>query len=180
MKMLDKIAELVQTRDWTEQEFESKAGLPQGRISKWRKADQTKEDGKAKGKSKGPSAKEGLVMARILEVDLEWLADDEANGPAKPMAGLAEDERLVLSLYRDLREEFSLTGEKARRAMLRAVGITTSIEQAREDMRITDPPAPERPMDPRPNGPSKYPPAGVEIPGKRPPAPGTPRKKQQG
>lgn len=139
--MLDKIVELVEGRGWKEGAFESKAGLPQGRISKWKKD----------GKGKGPSAKEALVMARILEVSLEWLVDDEAGGPAKPMLGLNEDERVILHVYRDLRDEFGLTGEAARRAILRAAGITTSIEKARDDMK-----------KPKTAAPPDYPPEGFE------------------
>lgn len=122
--MLDKIIDLVEERGWKEGAFESMAGLPQGRISKW----------KREGKGKGPSAKEALVMARILDVSLEWLVDDESGKPPKFASGIEEDERTLLRVYRDLRDEFGLTDEAARRSLMRAAGVAKALRRDDEEV----------------------------------------------
>lgn len=89
--MVDKIVMLAEARGWDQGELESRAGLARGRISKW-KADQGE-----------PSAKQALRMARLLNVSMEYLADDDLDEPAPvPSIALAADERAIIDLYHDL------------------------------------------------------------------------------
>lgn len=89
--MVDKIVMLAEARGWDQGELESRAGLARGRISKW-KADQGE-----------PSAKQALRMARLLNVSMEFLADDDLDEPVPvPSIALADDERAIIDLYHDL------------------------------------------------------------------------------
>jgi transcriptional regulator with XRE-family HTH domain len=92
MKMIDKIVTLAEAKGWDQGEFESLAGLPHGRISKW-KADQGE-----------PNARQALRMARLLDVPVEFLVDDSMEQPTvDETLLLAPDERYLLQLVRDLR-----------------------------------------------------------------------------
>jgi transcriptional regulator with XRE-family HTH domain len=89
--MIDKILMLAEAKGWDQGELESRAGLARGRISKW-KADQGE-----------PTASQTLRIARLLNVSMEFLADDRMSTPAPPpSASLADDERTIVELYRDL------------------------------------------------------------------------------
>lgn len=91
--MVDKIVMLLDQRRLDQDEFESLAGLARGRISKW-KADQGE-----------PTASQTLRMARLLQVSMEFLADESIDEPLPPPAEhflFNEDERAIIELYRDL------------------------------------------------------------------------------
>jgi transcriptional regulator with XRE-family HTH domain len=92
MDMVDKLVMLAEARGWDQGEVESRAGLARGRISKW-KADQGE-----------PSAKQALRLARLFQVPVEFLVDDEQNEPPSSAAkvALADDERAIIDLYHDL------------------------------------------------------------------------------
>lgn len=70
MTFLEKVEKLLDDRHWTQEELESRAGLPRTRISRWKS-----------GVGKGPSVDEGLRIARCLEVSLDDLADESRAVP---------------------------------------------------------------------------------------------------
>lgn len=73
--MLEKIEVLRVVRGLDQGELEVKAGLAQGRISKWKR-----------GIGKGPSVQEGLRIARVLGVSLDYLADESEDDPLQDLA----------------------------------------------------------------------------------------------
>ena len=91
---VEKILTLLEQRGWTQGYFESMAGLSANRISKW-KNDQGE-----------PTLRQGLRMARLLGVPIEYLADDQADAIEQPPA-LTADEDAILKLVRALRLDVS-------------------------------------------------------------------------
>ena len=88
MTMVEKLSALLRSKGLTQSAFEAKALLSENRISKW------------KNGTGEPSAKEALRMARILEVPLEYLVDDEEDDPA-PYRETQRDRQLreIIRLY---------------------------------------------------------------------------------
>lgn len=80
-------------------------GVSQSKVSRW-----------VKGPTR-PDLSEGLALSRLFGVDPAYLADDGMDTPPESR-DLSEDERLVIELYRALRED---PGEKmdAREALRR-------------------------------------------------------------
>jgi transcriptional regulator with XRE-family HTH domain len=74
MVIVEKIRRLAKRKGWSQGEFAALAGMRSNRISKW-----ANDEGE-------PTLKQGLAMARLLGVPLEYLADDEAPDPGTPEA----------------------------------------------------------------------------------------------
>ena len=71
MGIIEKLEILIQERGFTQGEVERLAGLAASRISKWK-------DGRGE-----PTARQALRLARLLDVPMEYLVDDLAEGPAQ-------------------------------------------------------------------------------------------------
>jgi transcriptional regulator with XRE-family HTH domain len=91
--MIDKISELVTSHGYSLASFEVAARLPTNRLSKWR-------NGKGE-----PKARELYRIAKLLDVTMEYLADDLMDRPTPP---LTDDERMVLRVIRVLRTRESM------------------------------------------------------------------------
>lgn len=94
--MIEKIEKLLNARGLKQSKVERQLGLAGNRISRW------------KGGMGEPTARQGLALAQLLGVSLDWLADDSAPDDVQETtrppgaSGLTEDERAVVSLYRAL------------------------------------------------------------------------------
>jgi transcriptional regulator with XRE-family HTH domain len=88
MDMVAKIQHLLRDRGLHQAEFEPLAGLPKGRVSKW-----------AGGQGE-PTARQALRMARLLNVPLDYLADDDLDEP--PPASMTDRERQVWEVVRTI------------------------------------------------------------------------------
>lgn len=86
MDFLEKILKLTEIRGLDQSQVESMAGLPRGRITKW-KSDQGE-----------PSAKQALRLAKALDVRLEWLVDDDENWPPTSRQQLSVDDSMISSM----------------------------------------------------------------------------------
>ena len=105
MVVVDKIRRLSKLKGWTQGEFASLAGLHKSRISKW-----ASDEGE-------PTLVQGLTMARLLGVPLEYLADDAAPEIDSPEA------RRELEVWRIVRE---IGPEEAWRRLVRATAAATN------------------------------------------------------
>lgn len=115
-----------------------------------------------------PGLELAVALSREFDVSMDYLFDNAYE--------IASSE--ALRSDREIRRIVRMIGpERAWGRLILGEGI--SVEAAKPTGN-TELPAPERTANPKLTGSSKYPPAGVEIPGKPKPAPGTPRKKQQG
>lgn len=92
MKMIEKITLALADRGLTQRGLEQRAGLSENRISKWK-------DGTGE-----PTARQALLMARLLGLPLEYLVDDDQEEVPAASPGMTADERAVLSYYRAKRE----------------------------------------------------------------------------
>ncbi len=94
--MIAKMVMLAGRKHLDQGELEQLAGLPKGRISKW------------KGGTGSPTVKQAVRIARVLDVDIGYLLDD---AQAEPAPELTPGERSVLNVYRALRlsEEEAVT-----------------------------------------------------------------------
>lgn len=88
MRMVDKIKAALESKGWTQSAFEKLALLSENKISKW------KDD---KGR---PTAQEALRMARLLEISVEYLIDDDQEEPPRPAPVLSEREAAILAIVR--------------------------------------------------------------------------------
>lgn len=94
MTLIEKIDKELRRLGITQKDFEARALISQNRMSKW------------KSGQGEPTAGQLLRISRLLNLPMEYLADDEADStypPSAGTAGLAEDERTVLAVYRALR-----------------------------------------------------------------------------
>jgi transcriptional regulator with XRE-family HTH domain len=89
MTFLAKLARLIDDHGTSQAAVERAAGLPQNRIAKWRHG-----HGEA-------DASQALRIARLFGVDVEWLADDNADWPPRPRIS-PEDQAEILQLIRTL------------------------------------------------------------------------------
>lgn len=88
MKLVDKAIKLAQHRRIKQGELARMIGVDPARLSEWKK-----DVGK-------PSIDHAFRMARLLDVPLDYLADDSLDEPVP--VGLSEAERLVLGLVRSM------------------------------------------------------------------------------
>lgn len=88
--MLDKIVSLAKQKGISQAALERRAGLPQHRISKW-----------VQGQGQ-PSAAAALAIARLLDVSLDYLVDDDQD---RPSTGLSRDDLTILRMARQLDPE---------------------------------------------------------------------------
>jgi transcriptional regulator with XRE-family HTH domain len=89
MKAAEKIAWLCRERGLTQKRVGELAALPENRISKWL-------DGQGE-----PTARQALRLARVLDVPMDWLVDDEADVPP-PDPGLSPAELRAVEMTRAL------------------------------------------------------------------------------
>ncbi len=96
MNVIEKMVVLAKRKGLDQGELEQLAGLPKGRISKW------------KGGTGSPTVKQAVRIARELGVDVGYLLND---AQAEPAPELSPGERSVLNVYRALRlsEEEAVT-----------------------------------------------------------------------
>ncbi len=87
MNVIEKMVVLAKRKGLDQGELEQLAGLPKGRISKW------------KGGTGSPTVKQAVRIARELGVDVGFLLDDSRSEPAEP---LTPGERGLLAVYREL------------------------------------------------------------------------------
>jgi transcriptional regulator with XRE-family HTH domain len=88
MRLVEKLEAVLRARGLTQSSFEKLASLSENRISKW-KNDQGE-----------PTVRQALRMARILDVPLDYLADDDLND--LPSATMTERERQVWEVVRTI------------------------------------------------------------------------------
>lgn len=86
VKTIEKIEKRLAELGWKQNAFERSAQLAENRISKWK-------DGQGE-----PTLRQAFRMAKLLNVPLVYLADDEAV-EAGDSHEITEDERLVLDLF---------------------------------------------------------------------------------
>jgi transcriptional regulator with XRE-family HTH domain len=90
MKFPEKLSFWIEKRGLKQAVIAKKAGLTPSTISDMMTAPKGR-------KLRRPYLDQGLKLARALELDLDFLADDEAD---EPPAGLTADEQIVLRYYR--------------------------------------------------------------------------------
>jgi len=90
MTSIEKIEKLLAAKGWKQNAFEKAAVLAENRISEWK-------DGEGE-----PTLRQALRIARLLQVPLEYLADDSLDEPL-PSTGVTPDEAAILDLFRALR-----------------------------------------------------------------------------
>lgn len=96
MRFIEKIDEWLNRSGWTQGALERQAALPENRISKWRDVGE-------------PTISQGLRIAKVLGIPLDYLADDTQDEPP-PSTELSQDEQLALSFYQEMkRHEGSAT-----------------------------------------------------------------------
>jgi transcriptional regulator with XRE-family HTH domain len=115
MNTVVRILKLLEGTGMDQGELESAALLSHGRVSKWKKG------------IGQPTAKQALRIARILNVPLEWLVDEEAGEtppetPPEVKPAYTAEEQAIIGAYRAsgltldeaARHLFSLAIEKGR------------------------------------------------------------------
>lgn len=81
MTMIEKIADLIRARGFTQDEVERRCGLAKNRITKWKEG--TGE----------PTARQALLLADLFGVPFRFLVDD---GMAEPDHGFTEAQRQLM------------------------------------------------------------------------------------
>jgi transcriptional regulator with XRE-family HTH domain len=92
--MWDKIEKLLKAKGLNQAKLARLIGEHEPRISKWR------------GGQGEPDRNQLLRIAKALETDMEYLADDSLDEP-RPAQGLSSDEIAVLATYRSFRSTLS-------------------------------------------------------------------------
>jgi transcriptional regulator with XRE-family HTH domain len=90
MRLVDKVLKLAKDKRITQAQLATMIGAHPSRLSEWKN-----DEGK-------PSIAQALRMARVLDVSLDYLADDSMDEPPVRQE-LPEDEKALLRLYRALK-----------------------------------------------------------------------------
>jgi transcriptional regulator with XRE-family HTH domain len=121
MEMIEKLLSLIESKGETQDAFERRYGFPRGRISKWKEG--TGE----------PTARQLWRIAIGERVPIDYFLDPAMSDPSQS-AGLSDDERALLLVYRSLRGP-DLTIEDAIRRMSRERQVPRTVTPEEEKRR---------------------------------------------
>ncbi|WP_422930871.1 helix-turn-helix domain-containing protein [Singulisphaera sp. PoT] len=97
MRLIDKALLVAMQKGLNQADLAKLLDIPPSRISEWKSA--------AQGSS--PNLSQALNIARVLDVSLDWLADESKGGPIQSTRNeeISEDEFVILKLLRLIKLE---------------------------------------------------------------------------